>query len=108
MKVEHIKEIILDQNPMAELLDGFDEALVGTGKKNNKEIIAIYDTTKIIEILIKKYQNEIEAIQTFNKILSKGYTNVNSPIFINDFRHAKDITDEEINKIINKLGIKKE
>jgi len=45
-------EEILEINPEALKLDGFDEAIIGFGDRINMNPVLIYDEDKIIEILI--------------------------------------------------------
>jgi len=92
MKSEHIREIIEERNPNAELLEGFDDALVGTcltGSKMN--IVACYDSTKVINI-IQKSENK-NALDSYNDFMFKreSLQSENSPVFLSDFRPTKDI-----------------
>ena len=75
----------------------FDDALVGTGRACGRETVAVYDSSKCLEILINGFKiDEIEALEQFQK--SVDYTTFGSfkPIFINDFRKIKNIPDFDI------------
>ena len=49
---ETVKTFLADNYPQAILIDGFDEALVGICERIGQESIALYDKTKILNILI--------------------------------------------------------
>lgn len=90
--MSHIKDIILEENPNAEIVNGYDDALIGFGRRQGNINIAVYNIDKCIEII--KENNKIsytEAYSRFKKTLEKGYIDENSPIFINDFREIKKI-----------------
>jgi len=88
-----IKEIIKEENEEAHLLKGFDKALVGTGRTIGSSLVAVYDTTMILEMLIEEHDmSELEAYDHFYDSLNKE-SYQNTPIFINDFRKIVDPND---------------
>jgi len=58
MKIYEIKEI----NPDTIILDGFDEAIIGLGERINLGPVVAYDVEKIIEILAKDMEVDIDDI----------------------------------------------
>ena len=95
-----IRKIIEEEDKNILFLQSyFDEALVGTGRACGRKTVAVYDSSKCLEILINKYEmDEIEALEHFQK--NVDYTTFGSfkPIFINDFRKIKNIPDIEIDE----------
>lgn len=104
-----IKDIIIEQNKNAMFIEElFDIALIGYGKSCGGNCVAVYDTDKCFQILIKKYNmDEVEAYDHFHKSVSEAESNTNKPIFINDFRRIKEIeweiNEEFLNSNIFKL-----
>ena len=99
-----IKDIILEENPNAEIIDSYDYALIGFGRKQGNVNIAVYNIDKCIEII--KENNKIsymEAYSRFKKTLEKGYIDENSPIFINDFRKLKEISNDTDDLNLNRI-----
>ncbi|MCD6435564.1 MAG: hypothetical protein J7L15_04180 [Clostridiales bacterium] len=83
------------------LADIFDNAIVGTGRKNSKKVLAVYDSQKILDIIIKEFnKSELEAYEYFEKILKEAYAGDYDPIFICDFRGIAD-TDDEMKNLNN-------
>jgi hypothetical protein len=58
MEIYEIKEI----NPDAIILDGFNEAIIGLGERINLGPVVAYDVEKIIEILAKDMEVDIDDI----------------------------------------------
>jgi hypothetical protein len=56
------KEQIAEINPEALLVDGFDEAIIGMGERINLGPVVAYDVEKIIEILAKDMEVDIDDI----------------------------------------------
>lgn len=46
--------VLAEQNPEALLFDGFEGALVGIARQQNKPPLAVYDREKCLEILCKR------------------------------------------------------
>jgi hypothetical protein len=55
-----LREEIAEINPEALLLDGFDEAIIGLGERINLGPVVAYDVDKIIEILAKDMEVDID------------------------------------------------
>ena len=90
--IKLIKDILLETNSQIIFLeDAFDEALIGNSKNYNKEYVAVYDSTKYLKILIKKFNmNMIEAFEHLNSYIDSYSCFENKPIFFNDFSKAKE------------------
>jgi len=94
---ECIKDIILESNPDADMIKGFDKALIGTGRICGiGSLVAVYDADICIQILIDEHgMEEQEAFEHFTAIIEgKGITK-NRPIFVNDFRKAIEPKSEK-------------
>jgi hypothetical protein len=55
-----LREEIAEINPEALLLDGFDEAIIGMAERINLGPVVAYDVDKIIEILAKDMEVDID------------------------------------------------
>ena len=86
-----IKDIIKEMNDKAKFIDNFDKALIGYGRQHGQDYVAIYDASICLLILMEKNDIGIEeAFEIFNKCLNNGWPEKFDPIFVNDFRKAKD------------------
>jgi hypothetical protein len=81
---EAIKEQLIDENPDALLADGYDEALIGIGRRISQPALAIYDREKCIEILCREMNLE-EAEEFFEFNVSGSWMGPNTPIFLQSF-----------------------
>lgn len=61
--------------------DGFDEALIGTGRRINGSLIAIYDRNKCVEILSRDMSPE-EAEEYFSFNVEGAWVGEATPMFI--------------------------
>jgi hypothetical protein len=86
-----IKDIIKEQNKKALFLEGqFDKALIGTSLKYGRTIVAAYNTTACLKIIMKTDKIcEIEAYEKFKDSIDSKDEEGNYPVFINDFRKIK-------------------
>ena len=93
-----IKDIIKEQNKDALFLEKqFDTALIGTSLKYGRTIVAAYNTTACLKILMKYDQIcEIEAYEKFKDSIDSKNEEGNYPVFINDFRRIKLVDLENI------------
>ena len=93
--VEEVDDNILFLQPE------FNDALIGTARACGKTDVAAYDLTKCMEIMIEKHNiDEMDALKQVENSINKAPSGTYKPIFINDFRQAKDILkiDEEISE----------
>ena len=81
-----IREDILDQfGDDAETMlfaDGFDDAIIGVGNKFGDQLCAIYDTDKVIDILMKEGMDYAEAMEHFDFNIAGSYVGEQTPIFM--------------------------
>jgi len=112
MNKKLIKEIILERNKKALFLkEIFDDALIGTGILCGNKHIAAYDSDKCIDILMKTENiGELEAFEQFQITSEKTLPSKNKPVFISDFRNAKEpppidktMEDIDINKTLEDI-----
>lgn len=85
-----LREDISDINPEALLVDGFDEAIIGMAERINLGPVVAYDVDKIIEILAKDMDSELDedtktsmAYEYFEFNILGAWVGDNTPIFIN-------------------------
>ncbi len=91
MEIEKLKEIIEEQVTFTTFIDGFDDAIIGTGFAGRSEQTIVYDLNKVLEIIMETRQKDgLEALELFNGAIRDGYMGRNPPIFINDFRKMVD------------------
>jgi len=109
MSSENIKKIIKEMNASAIIVKDFDEALIGTGRICGKNPVSVYDTNKILEILMEKNSiGDLEAYELFQRTMIDAFPDANDPVFINDFRKTIDIQDipgMSLDDTIEKLGL---
>jgi hypothetical protein len=60
MTREEVEELLVDSNPEALFIDGFDDAIIGLAERPNLGPIVAYDEAKIIEILTNQMEVEQE------------------------------------------------
>ena len=66
MKTKNKIELLQEENPDYLMADGFDDAIVGTAERFGMHRVVLYDTTKCIDILMKRDKmTEEEAIDFF-------------------------------------------
>jgi len=66
MKTKNKIELLKEENPDYLMADGFDDAIVGTAERFGMHRVVLYDTTKCIDILMKRDKmTEEEAIEFF-------------------------------------------
>jgi hypothetical protein len=91
-KPEDIRRVIKELNPSAIFINGFDDALYGTGRAIGGHIVAIYIADECLRLLIEEHDmDEQDAWEHFNRIVVEGKQNPYKPIFISDWRNADDI-----------------
>jgi hypothetical protein len=85
-----LREDISEINPEALLVDGFDEAIIGMAERINLGPVVAYDVDKIIEILAKDMDSELDedtktsmAYEYFEFNILGAWVGDNTPIFIN-------------------------
>lgn len=107
-KTSEIVKIIKEQNKEAFFIEGLEKALIGTGRLIGGKFVAVYDSDKCLEILIKSGLDELEALEYYNMTLNDTTPNENKPIFINDWRKTKNLTKKILKESKDSLGYKEE
>ena len=96
-----------DQNSKACFLEEeFDKAIIGTGIKYGKSVVAAYSVDICLKILIEKHGCcEMEAYEKFEDSTGSKESEGNYPVFINDFRKIKliDLENIDVQTTINKI-----
>ena len=90
-KGKRIIEVLTDENPVAILYDGMDEALIGIYRgdlaraDDAYDSIAVYSYVKFIQIYIERDgMSEEEAIEFFDYNVAGGYIGKYQPYIIDD------------------------
>jgi len=66
VKTKNKIELLKEENPDYLMADGFDDAIVGTAERFGMHRVVLYDTTKCIDILMKRDKmTEEEAVDFF-------------------------------------------
>jgi hypothetical protein len=94
MEKNEIKKTIEEYNPDALFIDGldgdedaFDDALIGIGNRCGLTGLAIYDSQKVIDILVEKYDLSYEdAVEWYDYNILGGYHGEYTPLFVDDLR----------------------
>lgn len=60
MTREEAEELILDSNPEALFMDGFDDAILGIAERPNLGPLVAYDEDKIIQILASQMETDAD------------------------------------------------
>lgn len=103
MESKDIKKIIIERNPEAKFLEKeFDEAIIGSAVQCGSKYVALYDSNKCIEILMKELEfGEMEAYEQYQYTVESIKYSKNNPIVSSNFQNAKlpDLPDlPEINE----------
>lgn len=94
MEPIEIKNTIAEYNEDALFIDGldgdkeaFNNALIGMGGRCGMTGIAIYDSEKVKEILMNKYEMDYEnATEWYEYNIIGAYAGENTPLFVDDLR----------------------
>ena len=79
--IKCIKEDLACMNPDAVTMDGFDDALIGTGETFGKDTVAVYDRDKCIKVLMKDGMTQDDAAEHLDfNCLGTGINH--APIFL--------------------------
>jgi|TARA_R110002020_G_scaffold112705_3_gene259183 hypothetical protein len=97
---DQIKAWIQSWNPKALLMNGFDAALVGSVARADFQVVAVYDRTKCIEILMNRDEMSAEDADEFFSFNCEGaYMGAGTPV-IGCFDFS-DINLEEAQKYLS-------
>lgn len=70
--------------------DGFEDALIGVGRKKNCEDSLVYDYNKCIEILISQGMTDEEAVEYMEYNVVDAYVGPTTPIFVHTDPHDSE------------------
>ena len=86
MKPEEIKDRIIEYNPEALLITGYDEALVGIVNRCGSSELALYSYKKLVEITQQEGEDMdiIDAIEYVDYNILGAYMGENTPMVIMD------------------------
>lgn len=77
-----IREHLADLNPEAKFFDGLDEALLGIGFRFGVEQVALYDSEKCIEVMMKRDgMTREEADDFFGFNIAGAWLGAGTPLF---------------------------
>jgi len=86
-----VKEVLINENPSAELYTDMDDALIGICREGTNEARGVYSYIKYVETLIDKGLSEEQAVQICDDVTSIREMSVvdwnaggHSPIIIDD------------------------
>jgi hypothetical protein len=83
---DELLDALRDENPLALLLDGFEDAIVGVGRRVGRPALAVYDYARIVQILMDRegltYEEAVEHAD-FN--VTGGWFGVNTPVILYPF-----------------------
>jgi hypothetical protein len=80
--LKELLEQIKEENPEAMLVDGFDEAILGTCRRFGQQTTVAYDYNKVIEILMKDGMTFEEAEEYFEFNIIGAWVGDGTPVFI--------------------------
>lgn len=60
MTREEAEELILESNPEALFMDGFDDAILGIAERPNLGPLVAYDEDKIVQILASQMETDVD------------------------------------------------
>lgn len=82
VKQHRIRNILIEENPEAILVDGLDKALLGINRDNNP--VGVYSYLKSIEALVERGLSEEEALEQYDTQQKVAVIDENLPIWIDD------------------------
>jgi len=81
---------LVELNPEAVTMDGFDEAIIGFGCQYSKNVVAVYSEEKIIEQLAEEMSYE-DAVEYYGFNIACAWMGPNTPIIVS----AVDLDEDE-------------
>ena len=74
--------------------DGFDEAIIGVGRRCGQPTIVVYDAEKCREILQKRMEGDpIDADEYFEFNVVGAWMGENTPIFVEPLNGIKELNE---------------
>lgn len=78
-----LREQLADLDEEILLLDGFDEAFLGLGRRVGCRVVAVYDRDRCLELLVQRDgMSEEEAIEHFDFNVSGAWVGEQTPLFL--------------------------
>ena len=68
MTREEVEELLVESNPEALFIDGFDDAILGIAERHDLGPIVAYDEAKIIEILTNQMEPDLDDLDGRDEI----------------------------------------
>jgi hypothetical protein len=82
MKTETAFKELEDNEESILMADGFDEALIGVGRRCGQPDIAVYDESRCISILEKQGMDHDEAVEYFEFNVVGAWVGPQTPMFV--------------------------
>tara|TARA_Y100000034_G_C6781435_1_gene349320 strand:- start:152 stop:418 length:267 start_codon:yes stop_codon:yes gene_type:complete len=79
---EAVKARIVEENPEALLMDGYDDAIVGVGSRCGQPTLVIYDYDKCIASLMEDGMTFEEAVDYFSFNCEGSWVGEGTPIIL--------------------------
>jgi len=79
---EEIEEWLVDDNPEALFMDGFDDAIVGVVKRHTRETLVCYSYDKMVEKLISDGLTQEEAVEYISFNIECAYYGDHQPVIL--------------------------
>ena len=81
--IDIIKEKLSICNPDALFLDGFDDALIGIGRRTGTLDVAVYDYNKCVNVMIERDgSSHDDAVDYMEYNVTGAYVGENGPIVV--------------------------
>jgi len=77
-----VREAIETINPEALFADGFDDAIIGIGRRCGQLSIVVYSVDKCIGVLVKQGLTAEEAVEHFEFNVVGAWVGPNTPMFV--------------------------
>ena len=90
MTREEIDEYLSEMGESVLLMDGFDEAFIGTSQRINEPLLAVYSWGKMVECLMKDGLDYEEAVEYIDFNCLGAWVGEQTPIIVQDFPHDSD------------------
>ena len=82
---EEIIDMLMEENPSAQLAEGLDDAVIGISRNHwhHKDSIAVYDIGLIIDILVERDGMTVQGAYEFFEFNIQGsWVGENTPLFV--------------------------
>jgi hypothetical protein len=83
MSSNHIREHLSETHPDVLLMDGLDDAIIGTSQRINEPVLAVYSWEKIINILVERDDMDFEdAVEFVDFNILGSWVGESTPIVV--------------------------